>query len=325
MCLKMQKKTETKTKTSITNPQRAGDVDLLRCFGIVLMIMGHIGFGGTFDKYIHAFHMPLWFVISGYFFNEKKNTYEHIIKKIRTLLIPYLFFSVCYEILWTLKGHEQWYGIVWPNTIQVPLNGALWFLPAMFMVDIVSFLFLKYIPLKFNFIIFPMIAIMGSFHLISLPFSADSALVGIGFFFIGYLIKRYGEKLLNLDTCYVLMLFILNIFGIFYNEYVNVRSNQYGNILLFWINAVVAVITFWNICRLIDRRSDTPFLCEIGSKSLIYVCLNQFLLFCIGKLHISLGVSPLLWKIICLLIVLDVCFIANRIIERTKLKFILGK
>lgn len=41
-------------------------IDILKGIGIILMIMGHIGFGGIFDFYIHAFNMPLFFFVSGY-------------------------------------------------------------------------------------------------------------------------------------------------------------------------------------------------------------------------------------------------------------------
>ena len=39
-------------------------IDYYRAIGIVMMVMGHIGFGATFDKFIHAFHMPMFFLVS---------------------------------------------------------------------------------------------------------------------------------------------------------------------------------------------------------------------------------------------------------------------
>lgn len=44
--------------------KRIAYIDYFRCAGIVLMIMGHIGFGGRFDTLIHAFHMPMFFLCS---------------------------------------------------------------------------------------------------------------------------------------------------------------------------------------------------------------------------------------------------------------------
>ena len=43
-------------------------IDIFKGFGIILMIMGHIGFGSLFAFFIHAFHMPIFFFISGFFF-----------------------------------------------------------------------------------------------------------------------------------------------------------------------------------------------------------------------------------------------------------------
>ena len=46
--------------------KRIDTVDVLRAVGILIMVMGHVGFGGKFDRYIHSFHMPLFVLISGY-------------------------------------------------------------------------------------------------------------------------------------------------------------------------------------------------------------------------------------------------------------------
>lgn len=34
-------------------------------------------------------------------------------------------------------------GMLFPNRVQIPLNGALWFLPTLFFADIVSFVIIK--------------------------------------------------------------------------------------------------------------------------------------------------------------------------------------
>lgn len=46
-------------------------IDVFRSLGILAMIMGHIGFGGRFDYFIHAFHIPMFFFISGFFIEKK--------------------------------------------------------------------------------------------------------------------------------------------------------------------------------------------------------------------------------------------------------------
>lgn len=71
-------------------------IDLFRGFGILLMVMGHIEFAPRFDHFIHAFHMPMFFFVSGYFFNGKKEATVFMKKKIKSLLLPYIFFGTLY-------------------------------------------------------------------------------------------------------------------------------------------------------------------------------------------------------------------------------------
>ena len=69
-------------------------IDIYRAFGIILMVMGHIGFGGKFDKFIHAFHMPMFFFISGFFYKEKCiDIKKYAVDKAKKLLTQYFVFG----------------------------------------------------------------------------------------------------------------------------------------------------------------------------------------------------------------------------------------
>lgn len=46
--------------------ERVNYIDYLRAIGIVLMVLGHIPLSDAFVHYVHGFHMPPFFVISGY-------------------------------------------------------------------------------------------------------------------------------------------------------------------------------------------------------------------------------------------------------------------
>lgn len=188
------------------------------------------------------------------------------------------------------------------------------------MVSVVSFLLLKYIPWAIAVIIITIISFMGSLHVVSLPFSADSAMVGIGFFLIGYLLRKYGERILKLKIGYSAIGFVLNAVLIFINGYVNVRMNQYANIILFWINAVAGTVVFWNIARWIENKAALPIFQEIGRQSLLYVCLNQFVIVLLSYVSISEGMAAIVWKVMEVWIVITVCFWLNRLLEKTPFK-----
>ena len=61
--------------------------DMLKGIGILLVIIGHT-FMKEIGPYIQAFHMPLFFMVAGYFFKYKapKNL---LTKDFRRLIVPY--------------------------------------------------------------------------------------------------------------------------------------------------------------------------------------------------------------------------------------------
>lgn len=237
--------------------------------------MGHVWFGGSFDKWIHGFHMPLWFIISGFFFHTKSNLSLYVKRKAKSILVPYLILGISYEIIWVLAGYNQWLGMIWPNSIEVPLNGALWFLPALFAVDIICVSVLGSIKRNVAYIVLSVLAALGSFHFVSLPFSLDSALVGCGFFLIGHLIRQYVTKLLRIKNALAICLLMIASVLIMLNGYVNVRTNEYAVVPLFWINAVLATISLCNICRWIFNLRLCQPVCLVLFKK-VTDCSIQF-------------------------------------------------
>ena len=77
-------------------------MDIFRGIGIILMVMGHIGFGNVFDYFIHAFHMPMFFFVSGFFFTSKPSdevcTLDFMKRKCKTLLVPYFIWGIFHYI-----------------------------------------------------------------------------------------------------------------------------------------------------------------------------------------------------------------------------------
>ena len=47
-------------------------IDMLRGFGMLLVIIGHSRCPDVLEKFIYGFHMPLFFVLSGFLFHETK-------------------------------------------------------------------------------------------------------------------------------------------------------------------------------------------------------------------------------------------------------------
>jgi len=174
--------------------KRIAYIDICKTIGIVAMIMGHIGFGKLFDIFIHLFHMPLFFFITGFLYKDEYSMKNYLVKKFRTLIIPYFSFSVFHIIISILLGETEKNSIspfLFFYTNRIPIAGALWFLMSLF-VACICFGFINRIS---NWIIktalVSLITLTGhlyrticSFYL---PFGLGPSMVGIGFMYLGNL------------------------------------------------------------------------------------------------------------------------------------------
>lgn len=124
--------------------ERERDIDFLRAIGIIFMIIDHIGIGEAFYKWSHAFHMPLFFIVSGYFFSEEKcisNLKGYLCRKAKKLWIPYFVFALGCYFIWAFLKHdrpifEPLYNIFWYSSEGIPISTAVWFLPCLFFVEV---------------------------------------------------------------------------------------------------------------------------------------------------------------------------------------------
>ena len=115
--------------------QRELELDLLKGIGILAVILGHIV--ASISKSVSAFHMPLFFFISGYFFRPK-DTLDVIRTGWNRFLVPFFYygFLIALALLLVDKAQAEIYlkDILLGTTLENDMNvtiGPLWFLPAM--------------------------------------------------------------------------------------------------------------------------------------------------------------------------------------------------
>ena len=149
------------------NQSRITFIDVFRGFGILLMVMGHIGFGGIFDKFIHAFHMPMFFFVSGYFYHRKVTSLnDYCRKKGKSLLVPYVTTGIICSIVWLIfhKNNLSFQPILhllFINTEGLPIAGALWFLTAMFICNVLYIYLDSKVTKRLSLVVF-CIALLGN-------------------------------------------------------------------------------------------------------------------------------------------------------------------
>lgn len=136
---------------------------------------GHAAMRRVFDD-IYAFHVPLFFFIAGLTFSRQKSFPEFVKAKLFRLMVPYFFWGGLCAIVYGIVGsavsasisslsttssfasktlHGSWWTPVvslihgggWPNGNGLSYNGVLWFLPVLFLSELLYFVFRRICPL----------------------------------------------------------------------------------------------------------------------------------------------------------------------------------
>lgn len=81
---------------------RDRSIDIVKGIGIILMVVGHSGCPKWLHDFIYAFHMPLFFICSGYFY-KPITTIEGLFtfwkKRFKGLYLPYIKWSILFLLL----------------------------------------------------------------------------------------------------------------------------------------------------------------------------------------------------------------------------------
>ena len=151
-------------KDNVSIVERYKVIDVIKGYGICLMVCGHSG--APFTNWIYLFHMALFFIASGYLWNErnavtKKNVVQYVKRKAKSLWLPFvlinLFFTVTQNFFLKIGIYSTDAGasvlpvtpldtsaaikkvlgnIIFSGGSQ--LAGATWFLRSLFCITIVN-------------------------------------------------------------------------------------------------------------------------------------------------------------------------------------------
>lgn len=186
----------------------------MKGIGIILVMLGHTHtfYGGClmpnwFLHGIESFHVPLFFLIAGYFSKPySADTWKQSIQKsFDRLVIPYLIVAgviIVYNLFIAIKrqAFEPWYALVWSyliddasnrfaDSLNLPLDmgvGPIWFLIALWWSKTI-FLFISRTRKHYIWIcVVISFATVYLSKLFPLPFGLWQGLTALGFVSIGY-------------------------------------------------------------------------------------------------------------------------------------------
>lgn len=195
-------------------------LDIAKGLGILAVVWAHTLKVGWSHGLIYAFHMPLFFFLSGMLFDMGKYSgfKGFIIKRGKRLLVPYIIYSVVTWAIWALfrfLRHDQVASYIAPllqtfvakgSGAFLVHNSALWFIPCLFAVEVMYY-FISKLPEWLNAAVCFLLCatsfffghIWGGGWWFLLPFNLDAAMVALPFYCAGNLISRHfsHERLLE--------------------------------------------------------------------------------------------------------------------------------
>tara|TARA_B110000240_G_scaffold3750_1_gene4246 strand:- start:10417 stop:11400 length:984 start_codon:yes stop_codon:yes gene_type:complete len=236
-------------------PQRINWIDQAKGIGILLVVIGHMNIPQELSKIIFSFHMPLFFFISGYLYNEKKYSvnFENVFySKLKSLVWPFITFTIFYLILSVFINQNSIINSFdYVNFFKGnrSLNTPLWFLTALFSTEIIFSQIIRFFNIRKAIFLILLILIIGFFNAIFWRYSfflnIDIALVTILFFLVGWLFKKYnwGKSIFKKGRTllYIIIAAIILLLTSLTNEKINILENIYGNLILMLLAVIFGI------------------------------------------------------------------------------------
>ena len=279
--------------------KRIGWVDIARGIGIFLVVIGHVSQNPYLGKVIYSFHMPLFFILSGYLYKNIKNLSlkEFVRKKAKSILVPYFIFGIFTLLYWIIierKIRNQTESPIWQfaniflcfgGDKNYIYNIPLWFLPALLNTEIIFNFFMqkreKYV--KILILIISIIGVVYSKYInIRLPFCLDTLMVTLPFYALGYYLKeKYNEKINEISDnkiksikIYILiplLLIVTIVLSLLVNKRLDINNLQLPNYIVLYLCAISGSIAI----ILMSMKIKSRIFKYLGINSLVIMSLHE--------------------------------------------------
>ena len=285
-------------------------VDITKGIAIFLMVCGHTSIPQSVSNWIWSFHMPLFFLISGYLFKipERKSIKKWCGKQIQSLLIPCMFFYAGNMAL-ALK-HVSLSDIIKKVVFFVYggriLPGVYWFISCMLLSRIIMGLIEAYLRSKkakaFIYIGMYLLSVVESRTVIPngvyyypnvplyclIPWNADVCLFAIPFMAIGKYMKdclsekqvnclarNYEQMMLGVAVAVLALFSLLQICNLYSIE-IDMKYVHYSNFILCAVLPLSAGVILRKCAISLSNGGGyaATALCEIGKASLVIMYIH---------------------------------------------------
>ena len=240
--------------------------------GIILVVLGHVIRGlqaktllkGEFfvfvDDIIYSFHMPLFFLISGFFIKQSLSKYRKkdiLINKLKTLMYPYFIWSVFQILVNVILSNYTNNSVSLLAIIKLfylPI-APFWYLYSLFIMYVLA-VFTKNISTKVNLVFAIILYILPNTGILLLENLFDFYI----YFVIGTFVYNRLEEFNN-NMVAILVLFLLFSLSFYCFKYVL----SINTIRLYFIPGLTGAVTIFSVSKIISQNKLLKYL---GNESL---------------------------------------------------------
>jgi fucose 4-O-acetylase-like acetyltransferase len=274
----------------------------MKGIAILLMVFCHVV--GHNYKIVYSFHMPLFFIVAGYFYKDlvfNIRTFKVFVKKNFIRLIIPCVFTLSLFCLWSLTQAlakdnikvflSSFFSLIWMSGDELPTRfgilciNNLWFLPALFWCKIIFYIISSIISKLSNahmHIVVLLVSLLISF-IISvikplippLPWCLIQGLGALSFFAIGWFIKRIPVPL-----WIKIVALLCWPFAVYFGE-IGMMGYYYKIFPLDVLGACGATWLLYILCsnmtkiRHIQQTMFIRFLTWAGINSMLILCMHD--------------------------------------------------
>lgn len=263
-------------------------VDVLKGLAIILVVMGHYLGDHTF---YYVFHMPLFFMLSGFLFSPASEK-DYLIKSSHRLLIPYITFLLILFIPEIVKGSmaKEWDGVIWDiaklaygGSKLVGVYAVFWFITVLWMAT--NLFNILYDKSPYWIVPCILIGYLCGFIRIPLPWNIQVVPMAIAFIWMGSLVQRIvaGCDLTSRGGVkYKIVITLASVAILFcvwvWRDYLamDMKYNKYGVPVLTFVSALMASLAVGWIAILVSKFNFVArILSFLGGASMVIMYLHM--------------------------------------------------
>ena len=300
-------------------------INIMKFFGIFYVVLGHcISPNTLISKIIYFINLPLFFIISGYFFKDgeykdKKEIFLYLGNKIGRFWKSYfiygsllvLFHNIFYKmqildnVSYTLYNFDDFIFGIFNSALFISnelFSAAMWFIPVLIMgltlFYTMQFYSKKFVmPNLFMFFLVLLSFIIGIYlnvKNINIGLHYHTSFYIIPFIYIGYLLRKYdilnklNDKKVFLS---IISIFILLIITWFVPGRPDIANNVLWNPIFYYISAILMFYLTYLLSNMIFKKAPHGIIKifnYIGKHTISIMCLHLVFIKLYDYIYINL-------------------------------------